>query len=139
MLNISGKTHHVLSRICDSGVDHTQRSNAFAHHLVLETAELETAGGGPAWMLEQPGVMAERRDVGGGVSGTLPANRLARGDTAASRICRALGAAGGGAAASSRAQARGAGPASTGGQAARTYGRAPTARGVHQRSPAVRI
>src|SRR5204863_4672355 len=89
MLNISGKTHHVLSRICDSGVDHTQRSNAFAHHLVLETAELETAGGGPAWMLEQPGVMAERWDVGGGVSGTLPANRLARGDTAASRICRA--------------------------------------------------
>src|SRR5690242_12570444 len=39
ILNVAGKTHHVLSRICDSGVDHTQRTNAFAHHLVLETAE----------------------------------------------------------------------------------------------------
>jgi hypothetical protein len=55
LLNVTGATYHVLSRVCDSGVDHTQRSNAFAHHLVVEAAEM--AMGGPAWLLETPGVM----------------------------------------------------------------------------------
>ncbi|MGN6366657.1 MAG: hypothetical protein ACTHN5_00070 [Phycisphaerae bacterium] len=59
VLSVAGTNHHVLSRICDSGVDHTQRTNAFAHHLVVERAELAAAPAGPAWLLMQPGVMAE--------------------------------------------------------------------------------
>ncbi len=55
LLSVTGTTYHVLSRVCDSGVDHTQRSNAFAHHLVLDASE--RAAGGPAWMLERGGVM----------------------------------------------------------------------------------
>ncbi len=54
-LAIAGTSYHVLSRICDSGVDHTQRTNAFAHHLVIEPDDMAPAG--PAWMLDQSGVM----------------------------------------------------------------------------------
>src|SRR6478735_3413324 len=57
ILSVLGKSYHVLSRICDSGVDHTQRTNAFAHHLVVEVAEMEAAAGGPAWLLKHAGVM----------------------------------------------------------------------------------
>ncbi len=91
ILNIAGKTHHVLSRICDSGVDHTQRTNAFAHHLVLEPADIAAAQGGPAWLLEQPGVMMDRWN---GQVGALRPSRLAQGDIfAASRVCHAWAAA----------------------------------------------
>ena len=62
VLSVAGTNYHVLSRVCDSGVDHTQRTNAFAHHLVVERAELAAAAGGPAWMLMQAGVMAESWD-----------------------------------------------------------------------------
>jgi hypothetical protein len=87
ILNLSGKTHHVLSRICDSGVDHTQRTNAFAHHLVVEHAEIEKAAGGPAWMLRQPGVMAQSWD---GRVGPIGRSGLPEGDDfSASKICRA--------------------------------------------------
>src|SRR3954470_15225282 len=51
LLNVSGAAYHVLSRVCDSGVDHTQRTNAFAHHLVLDPSEMPPAG--PAWLLQQ--------------------------------------------------------------------------------------
>jgi hypothetical protein len=87
ILSLSGKTHHVLSRICDSGVDHTQRTNAFAHHLVLEHAEIERAPGGPAWMLRQPGVMAPAWD--GNVGSIARIGLPAGDDFSASRICRA--------------------------------------------------
>jgi hypothetical protein len=52
-LTVSGKTLSVLSRVCASGLDHTGRSNKFAHHVVLEGRE--QPAGGPAWLLEQPG------------------------------------------------------------------------------------
>ncbi len=87
ILNLSGKTHHVLSRICDSGMDHTQRTNAFAHHLVVALAVLENAAGGPAWMLRQPGVMAEGWD---GRVGAIGRVGLPSGDDySSSKICRA--------------------------------------------------
>src|SRR4051812_41965316 len=86
ILTITGKTYHVLSRICDSGVDHTQRTNAFAHHLVLERTEIEAAAGGPAWMLDQPGVMA--RDWDGRV-GEITRALLPQGVGAEARVCRA--------------------------------------------------
>ena len=84
ILTVTGKTHHVLSRICDSGVDHTQRTNAFAHHLMVDTAEIEAAMGGPAWMLEQFGVMA---DSWNGQVGPLSRGPLPRGDMSPG-ICR---------------------------------------------------
>lgn len=55
LLNVAGREYHVLSRVCDAGVDYTQRTNAFAHHVALEPTELAPAG--PAWMLQQPGVV----------------------------------------------------------------------------------
>src|SRR5436305_1704348 len=60
IVNLSGKGHHVLSRVCDSGFDYTQRTNAFAHHLALDDAELSPAG--PAWLIAQPGVLAAAWD-----------------------------------------------------------------------------
>jgi hypothetical protein len=86
ILSVVGKTYHVLSRICDSGVDHTQRTNAFAHHLVVESSELEAAQGGPAWMLGQPGVMAAAWD---GRVGAIGHAALPRGDAGGAGICRA--------------------------------------------------
>ncbi len=84
MLSVAGTNYHVLSRVCDSGVDHTQRTNAFAHHLVVERAELAAASGGPAWMLMQAGVMVESWD--GKVGAIGRGAKLPAGDAGA-RIC----------------------------------------------------
>jgi hypothetical protein len=54
-LNIAGKVHYVLSRVSAAALDYTQRSNKFAHHVVLTGGELPP--GGPAWLLSQPGFM----------------------------------------------------------------------------------
>jgi hypothetical protein len=50
-LSLQGRTRSVLSRVCDAGFDYTQRTNKFAHHLVLEPGEQCEAG--PAWLLSQ--------------------------------------------------------------------------------------
>jgi hypothetical protein len=55
-LTVGGRPYHVLSRIADAGLDYTQRTNKFAHHVALDPMELPT--GGPAWLLAQPGFMA---------------------------------------------------------------------------------
>ena len=76
LMDLGGREVSVLSRICDSGLDYTQRTNAFAHHLELEPEE--RAAGGPAWMLRQPGLMAQNWD---GRVGTIPRSApLPRGD-----------------------------------------------------------
>ncbi|HVS70898.1 MAG TPA: hypothetical protein VHQ47_06560, partial [Phycisphaerae bacterium] len=85
LVNVSGTAYHVLSRICDAGVDHTQRTNAFAHHLVVGAREMTAAAGGPAWLLLQPGVMAESWD---GNVGTLPPRTLPAGGSAPGSVCR---------------------------------------------------
>ncbi len=54
-VSVAGKTRSVLSRVAFAGVDYSQRSNKFAHHLVLDSAEETVAG--PAWLLTQPGLM----------------------------------------------------------------------------------
>src|SRR6266404_361273 len=83
-LSAGGKNYHVLSRICAAGLDYTQRSNKFAHHIVLENHELTT--GGPAWLLGQPGFMEQAWD---GQVRTLPEGRpVPRGDGEV-RICKA--------------------------------------------------
>jgi hypothetical protein len=77
LLNVEGRDYHVLSRIVDSGLDYSSRTNAFAHHLALESSELPA--GGPAWLLPQ--VMAERWDgrVGELTRSALPAGEVAAG------------------------------------------------------------
>ena len=40
ILNVGGKSWHVLSRITDSGVDYTNRNNYIAHHLALLADEI---------------------------------------------------------------------------------------------------
>ena len=60
LIQVGGREVSVLSRVCDAGLDYTQRTNTFAHHLALEPDE--RAAGGPAWMLRRDGVMAARWD-----------------------------------------------------------------------------
>ena len=59
-LAAQGKEYHVLSRVCDSGVDHTHRTNAFAHHLALDKSELLLEG--PAALLQTPRLMVAQWD-----------------------------------------------------------------------------
>jgi hypothetical protein len=54
-LSVAGRSYHVVSRICDAGLDYTQRTNKLAHHVALEPKELTPAG--PAALLEAPGFM----------------------------------------------------------------------------------
>jgi hypothetical protein len=57
-MRIGGRIMNVLSRVAPHGVDHTLRINKIAHHLVLPPDKLPP--GGPAWLLEQEGVMITR-------------------------------------------------------------------------------
>jgi hypothetical protein len=59
-ISMGGRQLHVLSRIHSAGVDYSQRSNKFAHHVVLDSAELPAAG--PAWLLQHPGFIEETWD-----------------------------------------------------------------------------
>jgi len=76
VLRLDSRDSHVLSRVCDAGLDYTQRTNSWAHHIVLDAAELADAG--PAWMLRQSGVMVERWD--GQVGPIIRPAPLPRGD-----------------------------------------------------------
>jgi hypothetical protein len=54
-ITVGGMPLHVLSRVCAAGLDYTQRSNKFAHHVVLDQKELVPAG--PAAVLATSGFM----------------------------------------------------------------------------------
>ena len=54
-MTLGGVRYHVLSRVANAGLDYSGRSNRFAHHVVLSPEALPPAG--PAWLLQQPGVM----------------------------------------------------------------------------------
>jgi hypothetical protein len=55
-----GRTYSVVSRVGPAGLDYSDRTNLFAHHVVLDANELPR--GGPAWLLRQPGFMAAAWD-----------------------------------------------------------------------------
>ncbi|MDB5354718.1 MAG: hypothetical protein JWN24_1171 [Phycisphaerales bacterium] len=57
-LAVSGRTHSVLSRVCDAGFDFSRRSNRLAHHIILDPSEQAPAG--PAWLMSEPGLMRDR-------------------------------------------------------------------------------
>ncbi len=54
-ISVGGKSLSILSRVCDAGVDYSQRSNRFAHHIALDAGEQPAPG--PAWLMRQPRVM----------------------------------------------------------------------------------
>ena len=71
-MTVGGRPFHVLSRVAAAGLDYTQRTNKFAHHVVLDVAELAPAG--PSWLLSQPGFMQSQWD---GQPKVLPVGRRA--------------------------------------------------------------
>lgn len=83
ILAIGGRKHHVLSRVSDAGLDYTQRSNKFAHHVALDATELPP--GGPAWLLTQPGFMQTEWD---GEPKLLPSGRRPPGGFDPPAVCR---------------------------------------------------
>lgn len=52
---IGGAPYHVVSRIGFAGLDYTDRTNKYAHHVILDSSELPR--GGPAWLAAQPGFL----------------------------------------------------------------------------------
>ncbi len=84
IISVAGRPCHVLSRVCDAGLDHTQRTNKFAHHVVLDPREL--VPGGPAWLLAAPGFMQSTWD---GMPKVLPAGRRPPATNSPPAICRA--------------------------------------------------
>jgi hypothetical protein len=85
-INAGAKTYHVLSRIGTAGLDYTERTNKFAHHVVLEGNDLPPAG--PAWLLSQPGFMETQWD---GEVKYLPAGRIPPKGNAVPAVCRTWG------------------------------------------------
>lgn len=56
----AGQRWMVLSRMCDAGLDHTQRTNFFAHHLAIAAHAATTVD--PCWLAFQSGLLAEAWD-----------------------------------------------------------------------------
>jgi len=54
-VSIGGKPYSILSRVADAGVDYSNRTNKYAHHLALQSSECPQAN--PAWVLAQPGLL----------------------------------------------------------------------------------
>jgi hypothetical protein len=61
IIQVSGKTFSVLSSITDAGLDYSNRTNKFAHHLAIPLNECPA--GNPAWALQQPRLL-ERKWAG---------------------------------------------------------------------------
>ncbi len=60
MASISGTRWHILSRVQAAGLDHTKRSNFFAHHIAIADSDLPSADS--TQILSQPGIMQEKWD-----------------------------------------------------------------------------
>ena len=84
VIAVAGRNWHVLSRICDAGLDYTQRTNKFAHHVVLDAAE--TPAGGPAWLLAGSGFM---RSTWEGEPCNFPSGPAIPAGQSPPRVCRA--------------------------------------------------
>ncbi len=52
IIQYSGNNYHILTRMCDAGVDYTNRNNYIAHHIVLDESEIEELAN-PAEILTQ--------------------------------------------------------------------------------------
>ncbi len=83
-IKVSEQTYYVLSRICDAGVDYSQRSNKLAHHVALSASELVAAG--PAAVLAHGGFCESRWD---GRVRTLPVGRSPNAPCSGPGVCSA--------------------------------------------------
>jgi hypothetical protein len=83
-LTAGGRSMSVLSRVGPAGLDYSERTNMFAHHVVLDGGELPR--GGPAWVLQQPGFLEPAWD---GEVRLLSAGRLPPRGDAPLAPCRA--------------------------------------------------
>ncbi len=81
---IGGQRFHILSRVCDAGLDYTGRTNLLAHHVALTRREAESAAGGPAWVLSDDDLTVSKWD---GQLRTLP-GRFPRKDDIPLEVCR---------------------------------------------------
>lgn len=81
---IGGQRFHILSRVCDAGLDYTGRTNLLAHHVALTRREAESASGGPAWALSDDDFTVSKWD---GQLRTLP-GRFPRKDDIPLEVCR---------------------------------------------------
>ncbi len=77
VLRIGGRQVSVLSRVAAAGVDHTGRSNKLAHHVVVSPEE--RPAGGPAWVIQQEGMLRTGWDEPAGYIDEL--KRVPRGDS----------------------------------------------------------
>lgn len=57
IVSAAGKRYHVLSRICDAGLDYSHRSNKLAHHVAIDPSECVHSG--PAAVLAAPQFMVQ--------------------------------------------------------------------------------
>lgn len=55
IVRVAGKPYHVVSRVAAAGLDYSDRSNKYAHHVAIDPAE--RPAGGPGWLLRQPGFL----------------------------------------------------------------------------------
>lgn len=57
-MTLLGHAASVLSRVSPTGVDHTNRSNKLAHHILVQSRE--RPAGGPLWVSSQEGMFIEQ-------------------------------------------------------------------------------
>ena len=57
-MTLLGHASSVLSRVSPTGVDHTNRSNKLAHHILVQSRE--RPAGGPLWVSSQNGMFIEQ-------------------------------------------------------------------------------
>ncbi len=81
---VGGQSFDVLSRVCDAGIDYSQRSNKLAHHVALTAAERSACG--PARLLAEPNFMETSWQ---GEPRILPSGRKPPALTESPRICTA--------------------------------------------------
>lgn len=89
-VNVGGRTWTVLSRVGSAGLDYSDRSNKYGHHVVLD--DEERPEGGPAWVLTQPGFMESAWE---GEPRVLASGRLPRLGDRPPGVCNAWQACGG--------------------------------------------
>ncbi|MFO0801861.1 MAG: hypothetical protein U0791_01875 [Gemmataceae bacterium] len=82
ILTVGYGVFHVVSRIADSGLDHSGRSNFLAHHVSFDPEQLPDAG--PAWLCEQR-LFYQKWDRGAGL---LPADRAIPNGRSEPRVCK---------------------------------------------------
>jgi len=83
-IQAAGKSWMVLSRVQAAGLDHTNRSNFFAHHIAMEKGGL--GGAGPAWLLRQPNLLQQAWD---NKTGEIDSCRPLPNGAESPRACRA--------------------------------------------------